>query len=195
MLAEVESVAPGVPIHAVSAEANIGMEALKPYLGQGMTVALLGSSGVGKSTLTNALMGELVQAVSGIRHADDRGRHTTTSRQLLILPGGGVIIDTPGLRELQLWAADDGFDAAFADIQELAAQCRFNDCGHTNEPGCAVQQAIRDDRLSLERWVSYGKTRREMKRIERKIAGRERALERQKGRQHPKATRKNGPMD
>lgn len=105
MLAEVESVAPGVPIHAVSAEANIGMEALKPYLGQGMTVALLGSSGVGKSTLTNALMRDLVQAVSGIRHADDRGRHTTTSRQLLILPGGGVIIDTPGLRELQLWAA------------------------------------------------------------------------------------------
>ncbi|WP_253701508.1 ribosome small subunit-dependent GTPase A [Bacillus sp. FJAT-27445] len=167
-VAAVESVALGVPVIPVSAEMNEGLEKLKPYLGEGKTVALLGSSGVGKSTLTNTLLGENKQAVKEIREDDDKGRHTTTHRELVLLPGGAVLIDTPGMRELQLWESQDGLAGAFSDIEELSAACRFRDCRHTDEPGCAVREAISNGDLPEERLSSYNKLQRELAYIERK---------------------------
>ena len=140
-LLEAEQVAFGVPAHVVSNVTGEGLDELAPYLGRARTVALLGSSGVGKSTLANRLLGAELQATKEI--ADDgRGRHTTTARQLFRLPGGALLVDTPGLREIQLWDADEGIEQAFGDVDELAADCRFNDCAHMQEPGCAVQAAI-----------------------------------------------------
>ena len=163
-LLSVEEVAPGVAAHAVSNVTGAGLEELEPYLGPARTVALLGSSGVGKSTLANRLMGTDVQVTHEIAE-DGRGRHTTTSRQLLVLPGGAMLVDTPGLRELQLWDAGEGIQDAFADVDELAAGCRFNDCSHTREPGCAVQAAIDEGRLPLERFESYGLLQRELEHL------------------------------
>lgn len=188
-IARAQAVARGVPIHVVSAERGEGLDALHPYLTTGQTVALLGSSGVGKSTLTNALLGDAVQAVNEIRKGDDRGRHTTTHRELLLLPGGALIIDTPGLRELQLWAADEGMRHTFADVEELLSACQFNNCSHKTEPGCAIQLAIQEGRLAPERFVNYLKLQRELKRIEQKMEGRSRTLERQRGRQHTRFRR------
>ncbi|MEA2499827.1 MAG: ribosome biosis GTPase / thiamine phosphate phosphatase, partial [Actinomycetota bacterium] len=136
-LLDAASVAPAVPIHAVSAVNDEGVDDLRTYLEGARTVALLGSSGTGKSTLINRLVGTEVQKVQDIR-ADDKGRHTTTNRELLLAPGGGVLIDTPGMRELQLWDADEGLGGAFSDIEELLEGCRFRDCSHDSEPGCAV---------------------------------------------------------
>ncbi|UUZ81066.1 ribosome small subunit-dependent GTPase A [Paenibacillus sp. P26] len=133
--AEVEAIAPGVPVHVISSAHNQGLEELAPYLRPGSTVALLGSSGAGKSTLINRLYGQEIQLTGGIREGDDRGRHTTTHRELVVLPQGGLLIDTPGMRELQLWEAEDGLSASFRDIEELSEQCRFQDCLHAKEPG------------------------------------------------------------
>jgi ribosome biogenesis GTPase / thiamine phosphate phosphatase len=163
-LLEVEQVALGVAAHAVSNVSGAGIEELQPYLGPARTVALLGSSGVGKSTLANRLAGEELQATHEIAE-DGRGRHTTTSRQLIRLPGGALLVDTPGLREVQLWDADEGIQEAFADVDELAGECRFNDCSHLREPGCAVQAAIADGRLPRERFESYGQLQRELARL------------------------------
>ncbi|MFD2610904.1 ribosome small subunit-dependent GTPase A [Paenibacillus gansuensis] len=159
---EVESVAIGVPVHIVSAFTEQGIEELRPYVGDGSTVALLGSSGAGKSTLINLLMGEPVQETQAVREGDDRGRHTTTYRELFLLPGGGLMIDTPGMRELQLWHAEEGLGGTFAEIEELAAGCRFSDCRHEKEPGCAVRGGLSDGTLDAGRYESYKKTQREL---------------------------------
>ncbi len=162
-----EAIAPGVPIHATSVVTDDGIDELTTYLDGGKTVAVLGSSGVGKSSLINRLTG-LDLAVKEIREDDGKGRHTTTSRQLIPLPNGGAIMDTPGMRELQLWVADEGLDAAFTDIAELAAQCRFKDCAHDAEPGCAVKAALRSGELAEDRWASYVKLQRELAAVARK---------------------------
>lgn len=167
-LLEIESVALGVPILVLSAAQNQGINALKTYLQPGKTVALLGSSGVGKSTITNQLMGETVQAVQSVRQDDSRGRHTTTHRELILLPTGGLIIDTPGMREIQLWTGDEGLQSTFADIEIIAQQCRFRNCQHAHEPGCAVQQALQSGQLEAPRFLSYQKLQKELDYLERK---------------------------
>jgi ribosome biogenesis GTPase len=158
---EVAAVAQGVPVHLVSARTGEGLEQLAPYLVPRQTLALLGSSGVGKSTLLNRLLGGEVQRTGEVRESDDRGRHTTTHRELFVAQEGWLAIDTPGLRELQLWESDEGLETAFADIEELAAACAFNDCRHTGEPGCAVAAAIAAGALAEERLASYRKLQRE----------------------------------
>jgi ribosome biogenesis GTPase len=158
---DVEAVAFGVPVHAVSAVTAGGLEELRAYLATGRTVALLGSSGVGKSTLANRLLGRDLLATGNLRE-DGRGRHTTTRRELVPVPGGGLLLDTPGMRELQLWDDAGGLQAAFGEIAELAAACHFADCSHESEPGCAVRAALADGRLDRERLASYRKLEREL---------------------------------
>ena len=163
-LLAVEPVAIGVPTYAVSNVTRAGLDQLEPHLGPARTIALLGSSGVGKSSLANRLAGDELQAIRDIA-ADGRGRHTTTSRRLIRLPSGALLVDTPGLRELQLWDADGGLHEAFADVDELAAGCRFNDCSHAREPGCAVRAALEEGRLPLSRLQSYRRLQRELERL------------------------------
>ena len=152
-LAQVQGSAIGVDIFTTSALRN-ELDSLLSYMAPGKTVAFLGSSGAGKSTLINRLLGEERLKTGGLRN-DDRGRHTTTHRELIILPDGAMVIDTPGMRELGMWDASEGIDTAFADIEELAEACRFRDCTHSGEPGCAVCQAIAEGTLSQSRWQSY----------------------------------------
>ena len=178
-LLEAEQVALGVPAHVVSNVTGEGIDELTSYLAPAKTVALLGSSGVGKSSLANRLLGGEVQATKELA-GDGTGRHTTTARELLRLPGGALLVDTPGLREIQLWDADEGIQEAFADIDELAAGCRFNDCAHMREPGCAVQAAIDEGRLPRERLQSYRALQRELKRLAMKQDARLRSEERKK---------------
>jgi ribosome biogenesis GTPase / thiamine phosphate phosphatase len=173
---EAESVAFGVPIRVVSAVTGEGLDELCSHLGRGRTAALLGSSGVGKSTLVNRLAGTELLATAEIR-ADGRGRHTTTHRELVLLPGGGLVLDTPGMRELQLWESAEGLGEAFTDVESLAARCRFADCAHGREPGCAVRDAIRRGELPAERYASYEKLKRELHRLEIRLDKRARADE------------------
>ncbi|MGA3540619.1 ribosome small subunit-dependent GTPase A [Micromonosporaceae bacterium DT194] len=155
-------VAPGVPVLPVSAERGTGIDLLRPYVAAGRTLALLGRSGAGKSSLVNALVDAEVLATQAIRRADGKGRHTTTYRTLVPVPGGGAVIDTPGVRGVGLLDAADGLDQAFADVTELIDCCRFADCAHRLEPGCAVRAALADGELSLRRWESWEKLQREV---------------------------------
>lgn len=162
-ISEVESVAIGVDVYAISCKAKIGLDNLQKYFKKGNTLVFLGSSGVGKSTLVNTLIGEDVMKTSEIREDDSRGRHTTTNRQLLMLPTGAMVIDTPGMRELGMWNCDDGIDKTFQDVEKYFGTCKFSDCTHTSEPGCKVLEAIKNGELSEERYNAYMKLKNEAK--------------------------------
>jgi len=173
-VAEMERVGPSVPVHVVSAFDGRGLDALDAYLGPGQTSVLLGSSGVGKSTLVNRILGEERQEVREIRSHDDRGRHTTTSRRLFFVPRGGMLIDTPGIRELQLWSADEGFGETFRDVEEAAKLCRFTDCvHHAGTPGCNIQASIENGTLlrgRVENWLKVGRELTSLTRKQRQKA-------------------------
>jgi len=180
-MAIVYSTAPGVEIHAISCVTGEGIEEIRKYFVRGKTIALLGSSGVGKSTLANTLAGEELLKTQAIREDDSRGRHTTTRRELVLLPGGGLILDTPGMRSLSLWEADAGMEVMFGDVEELTKLCRFHDCKHRNEPGCAVREALDTGKLEMKRWDSWLKLQKELAHLEAKKEGKLRLQEKQWG--------------
>lgn len=192
-LEEVGAVAVGVPVHVISSRTRGGLDELSPYLCPGCTVAIVGSSGVGKSTLINALIGEERFRTGDVRE-DGRGQHTTTVRELVRLPSGALIIDTPGLRELQVWESETGLHEAFADIEAIAQHCRFRDCAHSAEPGCAVREAVERGDLARERLDSYHALRREMRAIEERVDARARSESRREARAANRALRKH-PKD
>lgn len=179
-IAAITAVAVGCPVLAVSARQGLGLDAMLAHVETGETSVLIGSSGVGKSTLVNAFLGEDRMAVNAIREADDHGRHTTSHRQLVLLPGGALILDTPGIREMGLMEADEGLSVVFDDIEALAADCRFNDCGHANEPGCAVRAALQSGDLDPARWAHFQKLGQELAAIEEKADRVARDLERRR---------------
>ncbi|MBQ8589717.1 MAG: ribosome small subunit-dependent GTPase A [Firmicutes bacterium] len=160
-LVEIGEVAIGVNVLVTSSMETDGEAEIRPYITKGKTVAFIGSSGVGKSTLINRLLGEDILATNGLRN-DDKGRHTTTRRELILLSEGGMVIDTPGMRELGMWDNESGIEQTFSDIEELAERCRFYDCTHTSEPDCAIREALGDGTLSQERWMSYLKLKTEL---------------------------------
>ena len=176
---EVESISIGTRVHSTSSVTRDGLSDLRAYFCNHATVALLGSSGVGKSTLINALAGASLQQTAEVRE-DGKGRHTTTHRQLLRMPSGGLIIDTPGMRELQLWESPTGLADTFGDIDEFAKDCRFSDCRHAGEPGCAVVDAVRGGQLAEDRLQSYQKLQRELAHLERKQDARAQLNEKQR---------------
>jgi ribosome biogenesis GTPase len=161
-LTEVKRIAPSVPVIPISAKHDEQLTALGSFIKEGETVALLGSSGVGKSTITNHLLGGERQKVQEVREGDDRGRHTTTKRELIVLPDGGLIIDTPGMRELQLWVSEEGLENSFEDIDALTAQCFYSNCEHNNTRGCAIEAALEDGSLEPARWENHKKLQKEL---------------------------------
>ncbi|HMB90938.1 MAG TPA: ribosome small subunit-dependent GTPase A [Rhodothermales bacterium] len=189
-LAEVQQVASGVAVIVLSAQSGEGVEHLQAHIAPGQTIAVLGSSGVGKSTLVNRLLGADRQVTGAVREDDSRGRHTTSHRELFLLPEGGILIDTPGLRELQLWADASSLDATFVDIEALAAACRFKDCSHEVEPGCAVQEALATGDLDAERFQSYLKLRREIRYLDQRQDEVARAQAKQREKQFGKLVKK-----
>lgn len=190
-VAEAERVSLGAAVIALSASTGDGLRALARYLFPGNTVALLGSSGVGKSTLLNRLLGAEAQATQDVRAHDSHGRHTTTSRQLFQLPGGALLLDTPGMRELQVWAEDSGLDSAFPDVDALGERCKFRDCTHAQEPGCAVQAALEEGSLDAGRYRNYLQLRRELAHLARKVDAQARSAEQKKWKQIAVWYRKN----
>jgi ribosome biogenesis GTPase / thiamine phosphate phosphatase len=167
-MAEMRNVAIGAPLHAIAALHGDGVEQLNSYCQPGRTIALLGSSGVGKTTLINRLLGSDALPTHPVREHDSRGRHTTTRRELMFLPGGAMVIDTPGLRELQLWDADEGVQTTFDQIEMLARDCRFRDCRHRDEPGCAVRNAVAAGELNPERLENLHKLQDELRWLDRR---------------------------
>ncbi len=182
VVSEVESAVIGVPAHSVSAITNDGLDILKDYLKRGKTLSFLGSSGVGKSTIINSFLGYERQKTSEVRESDRRGRHTTTYRELIVLPEGGILIDTPGMREIEIWGDQDGLSRAFDDIEELASRCRFNDCTHGNEPGCAVKEALKTGELDDRRYQNYLKLQKELRRLALRKIGKEAHYQKLQGR-------------
>lgn len=174
---EIESIAFGVDIHVISSYDGIGIDNLSKYIDKGITLAFLGSSGVGKSTLINTLIGEEKLETREIRDDDDKGKHTTTHRELIPLEGGGIVIDTPGMRELHMLDTEGGLDSTFKDIEDLALSCKFNNCGHKSEPGCAVKKALYNGTLTGERLNNYFKLQKEIAFIERKNKMKEKRAE------------------
>jgi len=162
-VAEIERIAPGVAIHAISAINQEGLQQLDRYLNSGKTAVFIGSSGVGKSTIINRLLGRDIIKVKEISNYKDKGHHTTTSREMYLLENGGIVIDTPGMRELQLWEGEKGLSGTFQDIEEIASQCRFSDCRHQNEPECAVRVALENGTIERVRYKNYQKLQRELK--------------------------------
>jgi ribosome biogenesis GTPase / thiamine phosphate phosphatase len=187
--AEAAETAVGVEVIVASAETGQGVEALAPLLPPGRTAALLGSSGVGKSTLINRLYGEARMDTGAVREDDHRGRHTTTHRELVILPSGGIVIDNPGMREVGLWGDEDDLAGSFSDIEELARQCRFTDCRHWSEPGCAVRAALRDGTLSEERYQGWRTLQRELAHLAAREDVRAYQAERRRGKEIAKLQR------
>jgi ribosome biogenesis GTPase len=169
MTKKVERIVLGAEVRAVSAKTGKGMAELEKMLTAGLTFVLLGSSGVGKSTIVNRLLGENLQETQPVREQDNKGRHTTTARKIFVLPGGALLMDTPGMRELQLWDAGEGVARTFADIEELAEQCKFRDCKHVDEPGCAVRAAVDEGKLEQSRLESQRKLSREEEFLRRKV--------------------------
>lgn len=190
-LAAAVTVAGNVPVHVLSPKMNEGIDQVAQYLIPGRTGALLGSSGVGKSTIINRLVGADVQKTREVREADSKGRHTTTHRELVMLPTGGLIIDTPGMRELQLWDASDGFRGTFEDVEALANDCRFTDCRHQGEPGCAVRAAIDSGGLAPERLDSYLKLQGELAFLARQQDQRAELEDKRRGKIGAKALRQH----
>lgn len=169
-VAQVEKIAVGATVHPISVKTGYGMEALANYLKKGKTIVFLGSSGVGKSSLANTLAGKEVMLVSDIREEDSKGRHTTTHRQLILLDSGVIIIDTPGMRELGMWEVDEGISEGFSDVEHFFGKCRFSDCKHQSEPGCAIKGAIESGQLPVERWDSYLALKKEAAFVEDRAA-------------------------
>ena len=167
---EVQNIAAGVSVHAISSHTGFGLEGLEKYLTPAKTIVFLGMSGVGKSSLLNVLMNREVMQVSAIRDSDSRGRHTTTHRQLFMLPSGALVIDTPGMRELGLYGAQEGLGSSFSSVEELSRQCRFSNCSHESEPGCAVLAALDDGSLPHEQWERYKAQMKEIRFVEDKTA-------------------------
>jgi ribosome biogenesis GTPase len=190
LLSELEAVAMGVPIYMISSTENRGIDQLAAYVCEGQTAALLGSSGVGKSTLINRMYGVDILETGAIRTDDDKGKHTTTHRELVVLPGGGLLIDTPGMRELQLWDASEGLSSSFQDIEDFAAACFYQDCKHQKEPNCAVKQALDDGSLDAERYNSFVKLQKELAYLARKEDKSLQAAEKEKWKKLHQANKK-----
>lgn len=191
MLEEVKTVSKEIPVHIVSSLTGSGIDELKKYFDGNKTISIMGSSGVGKSTFINALLGSDKMKVNNITEYKDKGSHTTTHRELVLLPSGGLIIDTPGMREIQLWEGERGVEEAFDEIEAIMENCKFTDCTHTNEPGCAILEALDSGELTDERYKSYLKLKREAKYFERKNSKREMITEKKKWKAITKSMRKH----